>query len=93
MNNIEVKALQDDIIKYFGNRELAENIHLMRDDKIHRIKKELNAIKLKEQKSNQEKYRKRQLERQLKERLEFHSSSRSISSKPAIEPDKPVVLK
>lgn len=62
MNNIEIDQLKRDIIKYIGNKELANRVGFMRDDKLNNLKQELQKIKDKEQKSNKDRVRKRQLE-------------------------------
>jgi glycosyltransferase involved in cell wall biosynthesis len=74
MNNIELDSLKKDVIKYLGNQDLAEKVGLMRDGRLNKLKQELEKIKDKEIKSNQDKYRKRQLEKRIK--LDFEASVR-----------------
>jgi len=65
MNNIEIETLKRDIIKYWGNEELAGEVDTMKEKRLLNLKWELEKIKDIEFKSNKEKTRKRQLENRI----------------------------
>lgn len=62
MNNIELEQLKKDIRKYLKNEELVEQVGLMKNGRLNKLKQELQEIKDKEYKANIDRVRKRQLE-------------------------------
>jgi len=90
MNNVELEKLKEDIIKYLDNEGLAEEVGLMKDDKLNQLKKELEKLKDKELKSNRDQYQKKLLEKKLQFQVTTHkdlgikketrSRSQSVSS-------------
>ena len=85
MNNVELEQLKKDIIKYLHNEQLAEEVGFMKDQRLNKLKMELENIKDLETKSHKNRMRKRQLEQRLQEFQqpdfeEITSTSKSVSS-------------
>ena len=51
MNNIELERLKKDIMKFMKDKVKAESVGSMKDDKLHKLKKELERLKAKSGKS------------------------------------------
>ena len=66
MNNVELEELKRQIMEYFGSQKLAREVGFMNDKKLLKLKKELEGLKEKKEKTHKEKMRKRQLEDRLK---------------------------
>ena len=74
MNNIEMNQLKQDIQLYLGySKEDADNLGILTDQKLHIIKKDIERIKSKTEKTTREKHQKMLLEKKVREALRIQS--------------------
>lgn len=87
MNNIELEDLKRQIMKYFGSQKLIREVGFMNENKLKKLKNELERLKDKEAKTHKDRIRTRQLEDKLRFNYSVKEDEFFVPSKPVDSPE------